>query len=159
MSAPIVLTQEGLKNLQDELHYLKTVKRGEVAERIKEARDFGDLSENSEYDAACDESAMTEARIRFIEEQLKSATVLNHSELRNDIVQVGSIVRLLDCELDEEVEYTIVGMTESDPEQNRISDQSPVGKALLGKHAGDTIAVVAPGGEFDYKILTIRLPK
>lgn len=158
MSQPIFLTREGLKKLEEELHYLKATKRGEVAERIKEARGFGDLSENSEYDAACEESAMVEARIRTLEEQLKLVKVVDHSELKNDIVQVGSVVRVLDYEFNEEIEYSIVGMTESDPSQNKISDQSPVGKTLLGKKVGETVLVTAPGGEYTYKILEIVLP-
>ncbi len=159
MSQPIYLTQDGLNKLEEELHYLKATKRGEVAERIKEARGHGDLSENSEYDAACEERAMVEARISTLEEQLKYAQVVDHSELKNDIVQVGSIVRVLDYEFNEEIEYSIVGMTESDPAQNKISDQSPVGKTLLGRKAGETVVVNAPGGEFTYKILEIVLPR
>ncbi|MBQ1272037.1 MAG: transcription elongation factor GreA [Clostridia bacterium] len=159
MSQPIYLTKEGLTKLEDELHYLKATKRGEVAERIKEARGHGDLSENSEYDAACEERAMVEARIRTLEEQLKYAQVVDQSELKKDIVQVGSTVRVLDYEFNEEIEYSIVGMTESNPAQNKISDQSPVGKTLLGKKVGDTVVVTAPGGEFTYKILEIVLPR
>ncbi len=159
MSQPIYLTKEGLAKLEEELHYLKATKRGEVAERIKEARGHGDLSENSEYDAACEERAMVEARIRTLEEQLKYAQVVDQSELKNDIVQVGSVVRVLDYEFDEEIEYSIVGMTESDPAQNKISDQSPVGKTLLGKKVGETVVVNAPGGEYTYKILAITLPR
>lgn len=159
MSQPIYLTKEGLNKLEEELHYLKATRRGEVAERIKEARGHGDLSENSEYDAACEERAMVEARIRTLEEQLKYAQVVDQSELKKDIVQVGSSVRVLDYEFDEEIEYSIVGMTESNPAQNKISDQSPVGKALLGRKVGDTVVVTAPGGEFTYKILEIVLPR
>ena len=159
MSQPIYLTQEGLKKLEEELHYLKATKRGEVAERIKEARGHGDLSENSEYDAACEERAMVEARISTLEEQLKNAQVVDQNDLKSDIVSVGSTVRVLDYEFDEEIEYSIVGMTESDPAKNKISDQSPVGKAFLGKKAGDTVVVTAPGGEYTYKILEIVLPR
>ena len=157
MAQPIVLTKEGLKKMEDELLYLKATKRGEVAERIKEARALGDLSENSEYDAACEESAHVEARIREIEERLKSVKVLDQSEMQRDVVQIGSLVRVLDYEYKEEFEYSIVGMTESDPSKNRISDQSPVGKALLGHRVGDVVVVTAPGGEFKYKILSIAL--
>lgn len=159
MSQPIFLTQEGLTKLEEELHYLKATKRGEVAERIKEARGFGDLSENSEYDAACEESAMVEARIRTLEEQLKLVQVVDNSELKRDLIQIGSTVRLLDYEFNEEVEYSIVGMTESNPAENKISDQSPVGKTLLGHRVGDTVVVSAPGGEYTYKILAIVLPE
>ena len=157
MSQPIFLTREGLTKLEEELHYLKATKRGEVAERIKEARGFGDLSENSEYDAACEESAMVEARIRTLEEQLKLVQVVDNSEMKNDLVHIGSTVRLLDYEFDEEVEYSIVGMTESNPAENKISDQSPVGKTLRGHRVGDTVVVSAPGGEYTYKILAIVL--
>lgn len=159
MSQPIFLTQEGLTKLEEELHYLKATKRGEVAERIKEARGFGDLSENSEYDAACEESAMVEARIRTLEEQLKLVQVVDNSELKRDLIQIGSTVRLLDYEFNEEVEYSIVGMTESNPAENKISDQSPVGKTLLGHRVGDTVVVSAPGGEYTYKVLAIVLPE
>ena len=159
MSQPIFLTQEGLDKLQEELHYLKATKRGEVAERIKEARGFGDLSENSEYDAACEESAMVEARIRTLEEQLKLVRVVDQSGLKNDVIQVGSVVRVLDYEFNEEIEYSIVGMTESDPRQNKISDQSPVGKSLIGHKVGDEVVVTAPGGEYTYKVLEIVLPQ
>ena len=158
MSQPIYLTQEGLTKLQEELHYLKATKRGEVAERIKEARGHGDLSENSEYDAACEERAMVEARISTLEEQLKYAQVLDQSELKSDVVNVGSVVRVYDFEYEEEIEYTIVGMTESDPAQNKISDQSPVGKTLLGKKVGETVVVTATGGEYTYEIRAIVLP-
>lgn len=157
-NTPLVLSEEGLNNLKEELSYLKTVKRNEIAEKIKEARDFGDLSENSEYDAALNEQAIMEARITYIENQLEKAIVLEHSELDSDTVQIGTIVRVLDCEFKEEVEYSIVSITESDPAKNRISDQSPVGKAFLGKRVGDSVLVEAPGGEFSYKILEIRLP-
>ena len=159
MSQPIFLTQEGLDKLQEELHYLKATNRGEVAERIKEARGFGDLSENSEYDAACEESAMVEARIRTLEEQLKLVRVVDQSGLKNDVIQVGSVVRVLDYEFNEEIEYSIVGMTESDPRQNKISDQSPVGKSLIGHKVGDEVVVTAPGGEYTYKVLEIVLPQ
>lgn len=159
MSQPIFLTQEGLTKLEDELHYLKATKRGEVAERIKEARGHGDLSENSEYDAACEERAMVEARIRTLEEQLKYAQVVDQNDMKKDIVQVGSVVRVYDFEFEEEIEYSIVGMTESNPAQNKISDQSPVGKTLLGKRVGETVVVSAPGGEYTYEIRGISLPQ
>ena len=159
MSQPIFLTQEGLTTLEDELHYLKATKRGEVAERIKEARGHGDLSENSEYDAACEERAMVEARIRTLEEQLKYAQVVDQNDMKKDIVQVGSVVRVYDFEFEEEIEYSIVGMTESNPAQNKISDQSPVGKTLLGKRVGETVVVSAPGGEYTYEIRGISLPQ
>lgn len=159
MGAQIVLTEEGLKKLEDELFYLKTDKRNEIAEKIKEARDFGDLSENSEYDAAQNELAITEARIRDIEEQLKHVTILDASDITTEHVAVGTIVTVIDCgdESEGPMKYAIVGKTESNPEENKISDQSPVGMALLGKKKGDNVTVYAPGGEFEYKILDIEL--
>ncbi len=159
MSAKIVLTVEGLKNLEDELRYLKTEKRNEIAEKIKEARDFGDLSENSEYDAAQNELAISEARIRDIEEQIKNAVVIDANELSTDHIGVGTAVLLLDCEFpdDEPIKYTIVSRTESNPAEYKISDQSPMGMALIGRKKGDTVTVNAPGGDFDYKVLDIEL--
>ncbi|MDF2685065.1 MAG: transcription elongation factor GreA, partial [Clostridia bacterium] len=138
---------------------LKVTKRPEIAEKIKEAREFGDLSENSEYEAAINEQAMIESRIRYIEEQLKIATVLNHSELSTDIVSVGSIVSVYDFDFKEDTIFTIVGKTESDPENNKVSDQSPIGKALMGQSKGAIVEVAAPGGAFKLEIKDISLPK
>jgi len=156
--ADIILTEEGVLKLEEELHYLKTTKRPEVAEKIKVARDFGDLSENSEYDAAQNELAIMEARIKDIEETLKNVVVLDQSQLSKDIVSIGSKVTIRDMEFpDDEPEwFIIVGMTESNPSENKISDQSPVGKALLGKKKGEIVLVEAPGGEFEYEILNIE---
>lgn len=156
--ADIILTEEGVLKLEEELRYLKFTKRPEIAEKIKVARDFGDLSENSEYDAAQNEHAITEARIKDIEETLKNVKILDQSQLTNDIVSIGSKVTILDLDFpDEEPEtYILVGMTESNPSENKISDQSPVGKALLGKKKGETVVVEAPGGEFKYEILNIE---
>ena len=156
--ADIILTEEGVLKLEEELHYLKTTKRPEVAEKIKVARDFGDLSENSEYDAAQNELAIMEARIKDIEETLKNVVVLDQSQLSKDIVSIGSKVTIRDMEYpDDEPEwFIIVGMTESNPSENKISDQSPVGKALLGKKKGEIVLVEAPGGEFEYEILNIE---
>ncbi|MBE6897351.1 MAG: transcription elongation factor GreA [Ruminococcaceae bacterium] len=156
--ADIILTEEGVLKLEEELHYLKTTKRPEVAEKIKVARDFGDLSENSEYDAAQNELAIMEARIRDIEETLKNVVVLDQSQLSKDIVSIGSTVTIRDMEFpdDEPESFTIVGMTESNPAENKISDQSPVGKALLGRKKGEKVVVEAPGGEFEYEILNIE---
>ena len=155
--ADIILTEEGVLKLEEELHYLKTTKRPEVANKIKEAREFGDLSENSEYDAAQNELAIMEARIKDIEETLKNVVVLDQSQLSKNIVSIGSKVTLRDMEFpDDEPEwFIIVGMTESNPSENKISDQSPVGKALLGKKKGEKVLVEAPGGEFKLKILEI----
>ncbi len=161
MGAQIVLTSEGFRKLKEELAYLKGPKRAEIAEKIKEARDFGDLSENSEYDAAQNELAITEARINDIEEQLKHIEVIDESDIDTNQVSVGSLVLLKDCEFpeDEPVEYMVVGKTESNPSENKISDQCPMGKALLGKKKGSKVTVTAPGGEFEYEILDIRLPE
>ena len=156
--ADIILTEEGVLKLEEELHYLKTTKRPEIAEKIKVARDFGDLSENSEYDAAQNELAIMEARIKDIEETLKNVVVLDHSQLSKDVVSIGSRVTIRDLDFpDEEPEtFLMVGMTESNPSENKISDQSPVGKALLGKRKGERVLVEAPGGEFEYEILEIE---
>ncbi len=154
----IILTEEGVQKLEEELHYLKTTKRPEVAEKIKVARDFGDLSENSEYDAAQNELAIMEARIKDIEETLKNVVILDQSKISKDIVSIGSKVTIKDLNFpDEEPEtYILVGMTESNPSENKISDQSPVGKSLLGKKKGEKVLVDAPGGEFEYEILDIE---
>ncbi|MBO5300068.1 MAG: transcription elongation factor GreA [Clostridia bacterium] len=156
--ADIILTEEGVLKLEEELRYLKTTNRPEIAEKIKVARDFGDLSENSEYDAAQNELAIMEARIKDIEETLKNVVVLDQSQLSKDIVSIGSKVTIRDMEYpDDEPEwFIIVGMTESNPSENKISDQSPVGKALLGKKKGEIVLVEAPGGEFEYEILNIE---
>lgn len=157
-NSQIVLTKEGLQKLEDELVYLKVTKRPEIAEKIKEARDFGDLSENSEYEAAINEQAMIEAQIHYIEEQLKVAIVLDHSELTTDVVSVGSVVSVYDFDFKEDAVYTIVGKTESDPEHNKVSDQSPIGKALMGQAKGAIVEVNAPGGAFKLEIKDISLP-
>lgn len=151
----ILLTDEGLKKLEDELEYLKTQKRKEVAEKIKHARGFGDLSENSEYDEAKDEQAKVELRIVELEKMLKNAKVIDDSELNLDIVSVGTKLKIFDYEYDEELEYSIVGSTEADPSKGKISDESPIGKALLGKKTGDIVDVETPGGVIKVKILDI----
>lgn len=150
-----VLTETGRDKLINELEELKTVTRKENAERIKVALSFGDLSENSEYDEAKNQQAKDEARIIEIEEILKNATVLNESDLNTNAVTIGSKVRLLDTEYDEEVEYHIVGSTEAEPMMGKISDESPVGKALLGHMVGDNVEVEAPDGVLVLKILEI----
>ena len=158
--ADIILTEEGVLKLEEELHYLKTTKRPEVAEKIKVARDFGDLSENSEYDAAQNELAIMEARIRDIEETLKNVVVLDQSQLSKDIVSIGSTVTIRDMEYpdDEPESFTIVGMTESNPSENKISDQSPVGKALLGRKVGDVVTVHV-NEKISYPIKLIAIEK
>lgn len=151
----ILLTDEGLKKLEEELEYLKTQKRKEVAEKIKHARGFGDLSENSEYDEAKDEQAKVELRIVELEKMLKNAKVIDDSEINLDIVSVGTKLKIYDFEYDEELEYSIVGSTEADPSKGRISDESPIGKALLGKKTDDIIDIETPGGVIKVKILAI----
>lgn len=152
----VVLTEEGLKKLQDELEYLKVTKRKEITEKIKEARGFGDLSENSEYDAAKDAQATMEQRVVEIENIIKNAKIVSADEMPTDVVSITSKVKVYDCDLEEEEEYIIVGATESDPVSGKISDESPIGKALLGKKAGDTVEVETPGGTISIKILEIN---
>ena len=151
----VVLTYEGLKKLEEELDYLKTTKKKEVAERIKEARGFGDLSENSEYDDAKNEQAEVEARIVTIENMLRNVKVVSDDDIDLKTVQIGNIVKVLDIALNEEVEYMIVGPTEVDVMNNKISNESPMGKALMGKKKGSKVKVEAPVGDIEYKILEI----
>jgi len=151
----ILLTDEGLRKLEEELEYLKTQKRKEVAEKIKHARGFGDLSENSEYDEAKDEQAKVELRIVEIEKMLKNAKVIDDSEINLDVVSVGTKLKIYDHEYEEELEYSIVGSTEADPREGKISDESPIGKALLGKKTGDIVDVETPGGIIKIEILAI----
>ena len=150
------LSPERLKELQDEMSYLKTVREKEVAELIKEARSFGDLSENSEYDEAKNEQAMVEAKIAQLEKKLKNVKVLDESEIATDVVSVGLIVKV-HCQEDDETEtYSIVGSTEADPFAGKISDESPVGKALIGRGVGETAEVELPNGNtMHYQILEI----
>ena len=151
-----ILTYAGLKKLEDELHDLKVNKRREIAGKIKEAREQGDLSENAEYDAAKDEQRDIEARIEELEKILKNAEVVVEEEADLDKVSIGCSVKILDCEFEEELEYKIVGSTEANSLKGKISNESPVGKALLGKQVGDTVTVETPAGEFSYKVLSIH---
>jgi len=150
-----VLTVDGLKKLEEELHELKVVRRKDVAGKIKEARGQGDLSENAEYDAAKEEQAEIETRIALIEKMLRNAEVIDDDDLDGETVGVGSTVKVLDMEYDEEVEYTIVGSTEADPIGGRISNESPLGVALLFRKSGETVVVDAPQGPIKYQILGI----
>lgn len=152
----IMLTDEGLLKLENELEMLKTQKRQEVAEKIKVARGFGDLSENSEYDAAKEEQAQVEARIVQLENMLKNAKIIDQDDIDVNKVGIGTRVKVYDEEFDEELEYSIVGSTEADPDMFKISDESPVGKALIGRNIGDTVDVETPGGVFKLKILSIN---
>lgn len=152
----VVLTYEGLQKLEQELEFLKAVKRREVAERIKQALSFGDLSENSEYDEAKNEQAHVEGRIVQLENMLKNAKVIDEDDVKTDVVSVGSKVTILDMEFKEEVEYYIVGSAEANPSQFKISNESPVGSALMGKKKGTVVDVVVPDGIVKYKILSIK---
>ncbi|MCL2462899.1 MAG: transcription elongation factor GreA [Defluviitaleaceae bacterium] len=151
-----VLTYDGLKRMEDELQDLKVNRRKEVAEKIKDARGQGDLSENAEYDAAKEEQAEIEARIVILEKMLRNAEVIDEEDLNKEIVGVGSTVRIFDNEYDEEVVYTIVGSAEADPLNGKISNESPLGAALLGKAKDEIFVVEAPDGALRYKVLEIH---
>ena len=151
----VLLTQEGYDNLEKELEYLKTEKRAEISERIRVALGFGDLSENSEYDEAKNAQAANEIKITELENKLRYARIIDESEIDNKVVQVGNKVKILDIEYNEEIEYTIVGSTEVDLTQNRISNESPIGKALIGAKKNQTVEVNAPAGIIKYKVLAI----
>lgn len=152
----VLLTQEGYDNLEKELEYLKTEKRSEISERIKVALGFGDLSENSEYDEAKNAQASNEIKIAELENKLRYAKIIDESEIDTKTVQVGNKVKVLDMEFDEEVEYTIVGSTEVDLSQNRISNESPIGAALLGAKKNQVVEAQTPGGVVKFKILAIK---
>lgn len=154
-SNEIIMTVDGLSKLEAELEELKVVRRKDVAEKIKQALAFGDLSENSEYDEAKNEQAQVETRIVQIEKMLKTAKVIDEEDIDTKTVNIGTRVKVLDLEFDEEEEYTIVGPTEADPAKNRLSYQSPVGKALIGKSIGDLVEVEVPAGTMKYKVLEI----
>ena len=151
-----LLTYAGLQKLEEELHDLKVVKRKEVAEKIKEAREQGDLSENAEYDAAKDEQRDIELRIEELEKLLKNAEVVVEDEIDTDKINVGCKVKLLDMEYNEEMEFYIVGSTEANSLQNKISNESPVGHALIGKGVGDVVDVETQAGVIQYKVLEIQ---
>ncbi len=152
----VILTQEGLKKLEEELEYLKSVKRREVAERIKIAIGYGDISENSEYEDAKNEQAFVEGRVITLEKMLRNARIINNDEVDTETVGIGSTVLLEDMEFKDTVEYTIVGTAESDPLHNKISNESPVGRAILGKKRGSTVDVNVPAGLIQYKIVDIK---
>lgn len=151
----VLLTQEGYDNLEKDLEFLKTEKRAEISERIKVALGFGDLSENSEYDEAKNAQASNEIKIAELENKLRYAKIIDESEIDTKTVQVGNKVKILDMEYDEEIEYTIVGSTEVDLALNRISNESPIGSALLGAKKNQVIEVNVPAGIMKYKILAI----
>lgn len=151
----VILTQEGYEKLEQELNLLKTDKRAEIAERIKVALGFGDLSENSEYDEAKTAQAENETRIAELENKVRHAKIIDEKDIDTDTVQIGNIVKVLDMEFDEKIEYTIVGSTEVNLAENKISNESPLGSALLGAKKNQTVEVKAPAGVMKYKILAI----
>lgn len=152
----VLLTQEGYNNLEKELNYLRTEKRAEIADRIKVALGFGDLSENSEYDEAKTAQAENEVRIAELENKIRYAKIIDEKEIDTETVQIGNIVKVLDMEFDEKIEYTIVGSTEVDLASNKISNESPLGSALLGARKNEVVEVNAPAGIIKYKILAIK---
>lgn len=151
----VFLTPEGLKKLESELDHAKTVKRKEIAEKIKQALAFGDISENAEYDQAKNEQGQLEEKIAKLEDMLRNARIIDEDEITTDKVSVGSKVKVLDIEFDEEMEYTIVGSAEANPYGGRISNESPVGRALLGGKKDDIVDVTVPDGIIQFKILDI----
>jgi len=155
---PVVLSPEGLQQLQEELDYLRNVKRKEVAERLKEARSYGDLSENSEYDDARNEQAFVEGRIAMLENTLRNAVIMEEAEDEAETgkIRLGSTVVLKDLEYGDLLEYTIVGTVEADPAKNKISNESPVGKAIMGRTKGEVVVVEAPAGRIEYEIVDVK---
>ena len=152
----VLLTPEGFQKLKEEIAYLTTEKRREVAERIKHAREFGDISENSEYDDAKNEQAMLEQRIAQLEERLASARVIEAEDVPSGVVAVGTRVRLKDIDANETIEYVIVGSAEANPAERKLSNESPVGKAIIGRKKGETVEVAAPRGSLQYKIVDVK---
>ena len=152
----VILTQEGYEKIEKELEYLRTQERAEIAERIKVALGFGDLSENSEYDEAKNAQAENEAKIAELENKIRYAKIIDEKDIDTKTVQIGNTVTLFDIEFDEEVEYTIVGSTEVNLAENKISNESPIGKALIGSKKGATIEVNAPAGIIKYNIVSIK---
>ena len=156
MQKDVILTPEGLDKLKQEIEYLSGEKRREVAERIKEAREFGDISENSEYDDAKNEQALLESRIAKLKEQLRSARVIDTSDIPKDVVSIGSKVKVKYVDDGETDEYEIVGSAEADPGNRRLSNESPVGRAVLGHKKGDVVEVAAPSGPIKLQIMSIK---
>jgi transcription elongation factor GreA len=152
----VLLTPEGMQKLKDEVEYLRGEKRREVAERIKHAREFGDISENSEYDDAKNEQAMLEQKIAQLEERLASARVIEAEDVPTGVVAVGTRVRLKDVDANETIEYVIVGSAEANPAERKLSNESPVGKAIIGRKKGETVEVAAPRGSLKYKIIDVK---
>ena len=157
MATQLLMTQEGYDALKKELNELKSVTRGEISEKIRVARGFGDLSENSEYDEAKNEQAVVEARIKKLEDQLKHVKIIERDQISTDVVSVGSRVKILDMDYDEEMVYTIASSEESHHDLESISDESPVGKGLIGHKVGDVVEIHAPAAVLKLKILEIGL--
>jgi transcription elongation factor GreA len=152
----VILTAEGYEKLKQEIAFLQNDKRREVADRIRVAREFGDIAENAEYDDAKNEQALLEARIAKLEEQLSAARVIEKGEITSDVVSIGSRVKLKDMDDNKTVEYHIVGSAEANPAEQKLSNESPVGKAILGRKKGEVVEVAAPRGSLKYKILDIK---
>ncbi len=152
----IVLTREGYEKLKQEIEHLSTQRRREVAERIRVAREFGDIAENAEYDDAKNEQMLLEHRIATLEERLRSARVIERRDVTSDVVSIGTTVRLRDVEANKTFEYQIVGSAEANPAENKLSNESPVGKAIIGRKKGETVDVAAPRGALKFKILDIK---
>ena len=152
----VILTPDGYKKLQQEIQFLSTEKRRDIAERIRVAREFGDIAENAEYDSAKNEQAHLEARIAVLEERLKNARVVTRKEIKSGEVSVGTKVRLRDVKANKTVEYHIVGSAEANPAENKLSNESPVGKAIMGRKKGETVEVAAPRGTLKFKIMDIK---
>jgi transcription elongation factor GreA len=152
----VILTPEGLDKLKGEIEHLSTVKRREVAERIKHAREFGDINENSEYNDAKNEQAMLEHRIATLQERLRNARLAEVEDLPKGVVGIGTKVRLKDIAANETVEYTIVGSAEANPSEHKLSNESPVGKAIIGRKKGETVEVSAPRGSLKFKIMDVK---
>ena len=159
MAVKTLYTQEGFNELEKELKYLRTTRREEIKEAIAVARGFGDLSENSEYDEARNEQAKVEARIKELESLLENAEIIDEANMDAGVISLGSTVKVYDVEWDEELTYEIVGSNEADALNHRISDQSPIGSALMGKHAGDNVEVQAPNGTLHFEVLHVERTK
>lgn len=152
----VVLTKEGFKELSEELERLSSIEREEIAERIKDAREFGDISENSEYNEAKNEQAKLEMRIEELERKLRNARILKGSEIKTDVVGIGSTVTLRDVKKAKSFKYVVVGSAEADPANSKLSNESPVGKAIMGRKVNETITVTTPRGNVKYKITSIK---
>jgi transcription elongation factor GreA len=152
----VILTPEGYEKLKQEIEHLSNDKRREVADRIRIAREFGDINENAEYDDAKNEQAMLEHRIATLEERMRAARVIDKGEVSSDVVSIGSRVRLRDMDANETVEYHVVGSAEANPAEHKLSNESPVGKAIMGRKKGEVVDVLAPRGALKFKILDIK---